>query len=236
VKVEGFVSKWFISEHDEVRGPFSAEQIQAQVDAKLLSPKALLWTKGLDGWQDAQLWNTRLKNQALTPEQMEQKRQWHYAIDGEAYGPVPYPQLIIDLQRLEDRAAEAQVWTKGMSAWASIFEFHRILDELKINRRQSPRASLDGQVVIQVGDQQMIGTLKSISQGGFGADRIQGLLPGQQIQAEIRAKALHENFQVRAEVRYLEESGYAGFLFTSINREATAAIIQLMKTQSKMAA
>jgi hypothetical protein len=54
------------------------------------------------------------------------------------------------------------------------------------------------------------------------------------VTAEIRSKALFDNLVVKAEVRYLGESGYAGFLFTSVNRESTSAIIQYVKSQSKL--
>lgn len=225
--------KWFLLENDEVRGPFSEEQIQAQLDAQIISDECLVWTKGMRHWKNVSNWSTELKGQALTPAQVQQTRLWHFAVDNEPRGPLPYAAMIQELSQLGDQAGQALLWTKGMKSWAPIFDFHEVMDELNINRRQNPRAPIQGQVIIPLGQKQIIGSLKSISQGGFGADRLEGLLPGQSVMVEIRSPAFFEPLHVKAEVRYVRTSGYVGFCFTGMAREATATVIQYVKGQTK---
>lgn len=228
--------KWFVLENDEVRGPFSEEQIQAQLTSQIITAECQLWTKGMKTWAPSAQWQNGLKDQPMNATQAEQKRMWHYAFEGQAHGPLPLSVMLGRLEALGDRFSEVLLWTKGMKNWAPLFEFHEILDELNINRRQHPRAPIEGQVVLRVGEKQIIGTLKSISQGGFGVGRLEGVLPGQEVSAELRAQNFHEPISVKAELRYLGESGYAGFTFSVISREATSQIVQYVKDQSKIQA
>lgn len=225
--------KWFVLENDEVRGPFSEAQIQAQLDSQIISPKTHLWTKGMRTWAKADAWKAGLKDQVLTPGQAEKMRMWHFAFEGQAHGPMSHEQLITRLGTLGERVNEALLWTKGMKNWSPLFEFHDLLDALDINKRQHPRAPIDGQVIIRIGDTQIIGPLRSISQGGFGVGRLEGIVTGQEVHAELRSPAFAESINVKAELRYLGDSGYAGFSFTAVHREAVSQIIQFIKGQSK---
>src|SRR5690606_6063040 len=108
-------------------------------------------------------------------------------------------------------------WTKGMKAWAPIFEFNDLLDDLGINKRQFPRADIEGRVSIKVGSQSLDGILLTISEGGFGADQLTGLTVGQTVSVEINSDAFYDPIHAKAEVRYITESGYVGFRFQNIN-------------------
>lgn len=220
--------KWFVQENDEVRGPFSQEEVKAQAENGVLSNQCLLWSRGMSQW-------THLSNWPKAAEQGKalngaHEKMWHYALDNQPYGPISQTQLIQQMKNLNEEVHQVLLWTKGMRAWAPIYDFHDIMDELGINRRQQPRATISGKVVVHLESKQLIGTLKTISEGGFGAERLHGLVPGQTVRIEIHSDHFLDPLHCKADVRYISETGFVGFTFISIDREAVSTIIQYVKS------
>ena len=220
-------NKWFIQTGENIEGPFNTEDLQVRVHAQSLPANALIWGPGTDEWHTPQDWTNALAG--LAPESKtgeDEPEAWHYAVGGQSHGPMPRAQLVSELKDLN--GGEIMLWAKGMKEWAAIYEFHDLLNEIGINKRQYPRAELMGKAIIKVDGQSMIAPLLSISEGGFGVALEEGFVPGQMITAEIQSPSFPSSLSVSAETRYVGH-GVIGFKFTQINSETRGAIIQFIK-------
>ncbi len=48
------LAQYYIALNAKQEGPFSLEQIEAYINDGTITPKTLVWTQGMDGWQEAQ--------------------------------------------------------------------------------------------------------------------------------------------------------------------------------------
>jgi len=182
----------------------------------------------MDAWTNIQQWQQSLSglNQTADPESTVITEAWHYACGGQSHGPMTRSKLVDEVKSLQ--GGEVMVWTKGMKEWAPLYEFHDLLNEIGINKRQFPRAELTGKAVLRTDGQVLIAPLLSISEGGFGVALENGLVSGQPVTVELQSPVFLGSLHGKAEVRYLGE-GVIGFKFTQISQEAKGTIIQFIK-------
>ncbi|MBX7231186.1 MAG: GYF domain-containing protein [Bdellovibrionales bacterium] len=226
--------KWYLLKNeDQIFGPFSTEEIIAYHQQKQSPEQEYIWGNPQQEWKTLQWWKSELPRLINQSEKNKPTKQWHYAFNGQAQGPFTREELIQTLKDVQI-SAELLIWTKGMKAWAPIFEFSDLLNEIGINKRQFPRADIEGSVQIQIGSNNRKGRLLTISEGGFGADQLNGLTVGQILNIKIESEDLHEIIHSKSEVRYVTEKGYAGFRFQHINMEAKSVIIQYMKQSHRV--
>ena len=225
--------KWFlqVGDNENMLGPMSTEEVQSRLSAGELLPHNLIWSPGLDQWQNLQTWNQNLATlgttEAATPVVELAQPAWHYASSGQSRGPMDREILISELKNLPS-LAEIMVWTRGMKEWAPLFEFHDLLEEIGVNRRAFPRADLTGKAILKVNDLTIIAPLRSVSEGGFGIALSSGLVSGQEATCELQSSAFRETLYAKAEVRYVGE-GAVGMKFTQINPETRSVIVQIIK-------
>lgn len=220
---------WFTYDDENVEGPFTTEDIKRMGQSGELEHSTLVWGKPLVHWKSYSYWMSNLESLLQQADKMTDNRLWHYAINGESHGPMSRKHLIEALQFLQGDCNDALIWTKGMEAWAPIFEFHDLMDAIGVNRRKYPRAPVNGTVIVHVGEQKVIGQLKAISEGGFGATALNLLSTGMQVNVEIQSDAFPSTIHASVQVRYISEEGFIGFKFGSINRESQAQIINYVK-------
>jgi hypothetical protein len=219
--------KWFIQSGESIEGPLTTDDIQVRIHANSLPRNALIWGPGSEAWQTPPAWLESLTGMRSTSRDPEPAVEaWHYAVGGQSYGPMSRENLVEQLKNFP--GGEIMLWSKGMKEWAPLYEFHDLLNEVGINKRQYPRADLTGKVVIKVNGNSIIAPLLSISEGGFGAALESGLVAGENLTAELQSAAFREMFHVKAEVRYVGQ-GVIGFKFTQVSVEARGAIIQFIK-------
>lgn len=225
--------RWFILRNENIKGPFSTEEIKSLNQSGDILDKDLIWGNLQAEWKPVAWWNIELpKLLAQTPKEEKETKLWHYAIQGQSFGPFNREDLIAKLKDNKSNY-DILVWTKGMKAWAPIFEFTDLLDAVGINKRQFPRADIDGKVTIKSGPTTIVGNLLMISEGGFGADQIKGLSNAQIVSVEIESDSFYESIHAKAEVRYMTERGYVGFKFQNINMESRSAIVQYVKSAGR---
>lgn len=224
--------KWFVQSGEKVEGPFTTDDVEERLRAGHFTRNSLIWGPGSEAWQNMLAWqqglagmnNDTVINHNFAPIE----EQWHYATGGQSHGPMSRDELMVKLKQLS--SGEIMLWTKGMKEWAPLYEFHDLLSECGINKRQYPRADVNGKVVLKSNGTTMIAPLVSISEGGFGVAIDSGYVTGESITAEIQTQIFHEQLNVKAEVRYVGH-GVIGFKFTQINSENKGAIIQYIKHQ-----
>lgn len=224
--------QWFVLRDEEVSGPFSTDEVKGLATRGEIQDRDLIWGRRQSDWKPLAWWMVELPNLLNQNDEVRDTRLWHYAVNGSSFGPFSRTDLV---QKLKDvqLGPELLVWTKGMKAWAPLFEFSDLLDEVGVNKRQFPRADIDGLVNFKLGQQNISGHLVTISEGGFGATQMEGLSIGQIISVELVSDAFYESVHAKAEVRYVTETGYVGFRFQSIPMEAKGKIVQYVRSSGR---
>jgi hypothetical protein len=226
------MAEWFVLRNEQVAGPYSTEEIKSLASQGEIMDRDLIWGKMQSEWKPFAWWMIELPNLLAKTREAVDNRLWHYALGGASFGPFNRQDLVGKLKSL-DMNQDILIWTKGMKAWAPVFEFSDLLDEIGVNKRQFPRADIEGRVSIKAGNQTFEGILLTVSEGGFGADQLQGITVGQVVSVEINSDAFYDAIHAKAEVRYITETGYVGFRFQNINMESRGAIIQYVKSSGK---
>lgn len=227
------MAQWFVCKSESVQGPFSRDEIKAQVSGGTLPLDCLIWGRGQKEWVPLARW-VKDAGQQVETMSSAQEQLWHYAQDGSSKGPMTRAELINELKGLKQKD-EILVWTKGMKAWADLYEFNDLLDDLGLNRREHPRAGIHGQCILKLGDtHSVIGSLKVISSGGVGITGLQEPVSiGQTVTVEVRSEELGDSITSKATVQYVTQSGYIGLKFQSLSMESKARIMQYVKQVSQ---
>lgn len=232
------MNKWFIIsvENEHVTGPFMQKELVEMYQRKLIDKNVKVWGRSLNTWLTFSSWQEHLKN---TPNKKQNSKSmepiWHFAYNGDSFGPMTYNELMIDLKSNITNIGKIHLWTVGMQNWAPVFDFLNIINELGINQRQHPRADTKGTASIQVEGAEkthFITKLTSISQGGVGISEAYGLSAGDEINIDIMAEGIGHKIKATAEVRYVSSSGHAGIKFQNISAENASSIIQFIKNQN----
>ncbi len=224
------MAHWFLLQNEKVTGPFSDEEIKTQMTTTKIPGDALIWGRPMNAWKNLISWEKELPQLVATMENAISQQMWHYAVDGDSKGPMTRAELINELKNSRFKG-EVLVWTKGMKAWSSLYEFHDLLDEIGLNRRDHPRAHIDGAAVIKFDSTVLQAELKSISPGGFSAVLTGGgtLAIGQLIHADISSPHLGVPVSAKSTVQYVADTGLYGFKFQGVNMECKAHIMEYIK-------
>ncbi len=221
-------TKWFVQKDEGVHGPLSEDEVKSRLASGQLTSMHMIWCRGLESWMRLESWQQQLPHLATITHAEPEPETWHYASGGKSFGPFEKVQLVHELKNLES-PADVMVWKKGMKEWAPLFEFHDLLTDIGVNKRQFPRADIQGRAVLKTNEQTLIAQLVTISEGGCGLVIDPGLLvPGQPFQLEMQSPAWPSPIHAKAECRYISES-FAGVKFTHLSSEAKGSIISFVK-------
>jgi hypothetical protein len=227
------MAQWFVCKSESVQGPFSRDEIKERVTGGTLPLDCLIWGRGQKDWIPLAHWVKEAGQQVETMSST-QEQLWHYAQEGSSKGPMTRAELVNEIKALKQKD-EILVWTKGMKAWADLYEFNDLLDDLNLNRREHPRAGIHGQAILKIDDTHtIIGQLKVISSGGVGVTGVQNNLAiGQTLTIEIKSEEIGDSITAKANVQYVTQSGYVGLKFQALSMENKARIMQYVKQVSQ---
>jgi hypothetical protein len=218
---------WFIKKGDLIDGPLGTTDVQTRIQTGQLEDKDLIWGRGMETWYTPATWLAELAQLITNTRQTPVTETWHYAAGGQSYGPLLRDALIQKLKHLDNHGV-IMLWTKGMKEWAPLFEFHDILTEIGINKRQFPRADISGKAVLKTASSTLVAPLVSISEGGFGIQLDSGIVSGEVVTVELQSPSIREVIHAKAEVRYAGGS-VVGMKFTQLSVESRGAIIQYVR-------
>ncbi len=225
------MSVWFIYSQELVDGPFSTEQVRARLASGQLTAEDRIWGRGHEQWQTLTWWSEN-QHQSTAHQTYEPSKKpgglWHYAQHGQSHGPFSRDELVETLKTLA-KNGEILIWTKGMKAWAPLYEFHDLMADIGVNQRQHPRVDISGRVSLKYEKMNVLGQLVTLSEGGFGANITQNILqPGAICTAELQVSG-RPPLKSQVEVRYVTEDGYAGFKFVQLHTEGLTTIVDLIR-------
>lgn len=218
---------WFICTDERVEGPFTAEAVKGLWDGGSLTDESIVWGRGHSDWVKVKNWVNSEESKIDIQNSKLSSQLWHYALNGESKGPMTRGELMHELRNIRDKD-QILLWTKGMKAWADLFEFHDILNELGLDKRTDPRADIQGTLTIEMEKGgKVLGQLRTISTGGLGATGVSGQLSvGQSIQVEIQSGQLSVPIRAKTIVQYITDLGFVGLKFESLSMEAKSQILQ----------
>lgn len=225
------MAKWFLLHDDEVSGPYSEDQVRLDIKSGKVKPSWLIWSKLQDQWRSVSWWQSEVNQLLKNHKETKDNRLWHYASEGQTFGPMTRIQLVQEVTQLKNKS-DVLLWTKGMPNWGAIYEFTDLMDEVGVSRRQHPRASLKGTAVIKTAERALLGKVLMISAGGCGINGVDGLIPGEKIHLDIKSPAFSEPLRASAEVRYVTETGFIGLKFTAVSPEYQSKIIEYVRSQT----
>ena len=221
--------KWFVTQNESVQGPWSTEQLTTWLNNNRDHQDMFIFRRGLTQWITVpEFLKGDTDEVTQRTETHAQEIQWHYAIEGVSHGPMSRQDLVQQLARMKNNSA-AVLWTRGMKAWAPVYEFAEIMDEVGINRRQFPRIPLTGTVKIQFEHKTFEGSAQTLSETGFGALMAMPLEAGQIITFEINSPNLNAPMRGRAEVRYVAEELLTGFKFHLLDATTRSTLVEILK-------
>lgn len=225
------MAQWFVTSNDVVQGPFSTDEVKSRIQSGTFGESHLIWGRSMTDWRPPSRWLKDLTGLLEKMNSDQDFRHWHYSYEGQSYGPMNRDQLLHSIKGVK-RPSDVLVWTKGMKAWAPLYEFHDLMDDVGVNKRQFPRAQINGKITVRWDEKTSIGTWETISEGGCGGTGFADLVPGMTVTVDLESKMLFEPLKLKAEVRYVRDNGYVGFRFQKLSMEARGAIIQYIKNQS----
>ncbi|MCB0413739.1 MAG: DUF4339 domain-containing protein [Bdellovibrionales bacterium] len=222
------MTKWFIMSEDETTGPLSTEQVKSLHKNDLIKESSLIWSRHLNEWKLLSEWISNVDDD-LSINEIKNAKNWYFALNQKKFGPYTREALIEHLVEHKEQLKNILLWTKGMKNWNSLFDFLDIIDELGINARQIPRASIEGQLLIKSNNDKIPFPTSTISENGLGILNAFGLQVGEEVQGEFISPHFSNRIYLNAEVRYIDEHGFAGLMYTQINMEAKQAIVNYIK-------
>jgi hypothetical protein len=194
-----------------------------------ISGHHLVWGQAMANWSKPKEWLAILPNLQMSEQPAPRAQQlWHFALNGQSVGPLSRTDLVGQL-KLQKNCYDILLWSKGMRSWTPLIEFYDLMDELGLNRRQYPRATINGRIVAKWDDKTAIGTLKMIGEGGFGAVGLTDVSVGQFLSVELHSPQFHEPLYVKAEVRSIDPDGNVGCRFIKMSIEFKSTIIQYVR-------
>ena len=226
------MSHWFVESGNQIQGPFSTDMVKSRLLSGTFQPTDKVWGRPLEDWRPLSWWVNSLSELQQQQHKNANPEIWHYTYDGSSFGPLAWPDLIQNLKSMRatsiDQMTQIMIWTKGMQGWVPVLEFHEIMDALEVNKRESPRAPINGKAVIKHMGNVVIAPLRNISEGGFGCDPTPGLIPGEEVIVEIQSDVFNGTVHAKAEVRYSTDT-LAGFKFKQINVESRGQVVQYVR-------
>lgn len=229
------MAKWFTLLEDKIEGPFSTDQLLRRAEAGELGQDHLVWGPLQTGWKPVSWWQKSLPHFKSIENDFNQPETWYMVQSGRKLGPFSRKELVNRFKQVMDTneaISKTLIWTKGLKKWANITEFHDLMNEVGLDKREHPRAAMMGQVIVHFQGQTFITSLKSISEGGIGIDPIPMVFPGEEIQLEVQSQHFQSPLKAKAEVRYASERSM-GLKFLSISHEKKSEIVTYVKKQLK---
>lgn len=224
--------QWFVQVNEHIEGPFTTGEVEARLQAGHLNAQCLVWGTGMEHWRSLSWWTQDSQGQSTVADHTvaEVAREvWHYALNGESFGPFQR-EALIDKLKVQGSLGDVLLWTKGMKEWAPLFEFHDILTAIGVNKRQFPRADITGQCTVKTNTGQvLVAPILTISEGGMGLQlESEGLSAGMAVALEISSPSFRATLHARADIRYVAD-GITGLKFSNVSPEVRGAIISFVR-------
>lgn len=222
--------KWFVMRDEKIEGPYSTDALLRKVETGDLNSETLVWGPLQMGWKSVDWWRQALPHLKSVQTELEAEDQWYYVKEGRRIGPLTRGEMVEQLRVMagsDQVIARVLTWTKGFKKWTPVIEQHDLMNELEIDMRKHPRARAQGRLTVTFKGQTFESSLKTISEGGIGAEPIPMVYPGEEVLVTIHSDDLGP-INAKAEVRYVNNVNL-GLQFLSINSEFKSNIVSYVK-------
>lgn len=229
---------WFLCSNDVVTGPFTTDQVRAQISGGNVGASCFIWWKGQREWLPLSHWESHLEQILNSSSAKPESKVWYIDLGTNTLGPLTHSEMIENLKS-QKSLATVNLWSVGMKNWAKVFELYDVMEEVGLSRRVHERAPLMGSVAITRSNSDPKGyVLKtaSVSIAGLGAVGEHDLHRGDEVSVLIKSANLPGSMHLRGEVAYVQANGYVGIRFIKAQPEAQSIILDYVKRFNQEAA
>ena len=217
-------TRYFFFNFKETFGPILDSEAQHFLDQHQWN-EFLFLKEGEKVWQPSDKWSHRSQRPQA---QLLQSQTWRLRLGGRTSKELTEKELVDSLKSVKDLRS-VEVWTKGLLNWEPVFQFHAILDQVGVSKRQHPRVPVSGTVLTENRGLQAEASLTSISEGGFGVQCDIPFQPGVTYACAIFSGDLGGvEHKLQAECVYSSGTNH-GFRFQSSPQELKAQIFSLIE-------
>jgi hypothetical protein len=223
------VSKeWFVYSQSIVAGPFTTDEVQADVSAGRWTNDCFVWWKGQREWMPLTNWRAQV-SKILMQEKHESSQVWYIDNAGTPVGPLTRSEMLDGLRSVS-KYNKVRLWTVGFDKWTNIFDLHDLMDELGLSRREHARAPVMGTVAVthMGSDSTTLAMAASISTAGMGLNSAGFLTKGEDLQLLVKCNELGQ-LHLQGSVAYVTPQGYAGIRFANVSPELQSIIFDYVK-------
>ncbi|MCB9072100.1 MAG: PilZ domain-containing protein [Bdellovibrionaceae bacterium] len=222
--------EWFVFHKNSILGPFSTEDVKAQISSQKIAQDAFIWWKGEKDWVAIDVW---LKDYPAIIKKLEAHFKVRWKIRDE-HGETPFMSFEDSIQHLKLLELRNTIFIckedkDGVEQWESIFSNTIFLNALEMTRRKHPRVPIVATAKVSKKDSKFSYLVKVniIGQGGMGVSGLGRNFPAGTT-VEVRLESPNISVPVVAEGRilYMTKDGLSGIEFGLINSESEAALIE----------
>lgn len=205
--------KWFIYNHNSVKGPFERVEILNKMTEGELKPTDLVWSRGHKEWQKLDSWrHVQGLHQDI----------WYINDNGHNRGPIGMDTVLSEIKQ-QRISPYGKLWTSGLTKWISYYDVAQISETLNLARRKHPRAPFVGKVQIDGIAEGINLAAHTISSGGLGLKGLRNIKVGHEMNMSIESPLLKGAVYAKAKVVYQNDYD-CGLTFTTISPENLSVI------------
>jgi hypothetical protein len=221
---------WFIHSKEVVSGPYTTEQVEADLQGERWHDSDLIWWKGQTEWMPMKIWKVQLSYMSRVEPEKEEAPVWYLDLAGVPVGPLTQSEMFTQLKTAKN-LGRVRLWSIGMPKWKGLFEVDEIREQLGLTRRENERAPLLGFVSVTRADDSTISRARaaSISVGGMGVNDAGFLSRGEHLDLLIQSPEFPYPLRLQGDVVYVTSQGYAGIRFGKISSELHTILFDYVK-------
>lgn len=227
------LGRWFYLVQNEVKGPFSREDIDSHLRA---NPTALVWGPGLVEWVTESEWREKISLLDLVLDSLKTDHtpSWWFKDGLDIRGPLTYQNLIREL-KLHPMAGDLDIRQDPETEYKLIYDFPALVDEVGVSRRKHERVPLSGVLIFTKNNQKLETLITTISVGGVGVQHSPFFTVGDHLRGEIKSPLLSTEIFCEVEVLSQHRDGNWGLRFVQLPYEFQTVIVSYIKKFSTLA-
>lgn len=224
--------EWFVFFKNSILGPYSTNDVHAQLADGKITNESFVWWKGEKDWVPVDAW---LKYYPEIIKKLEQHFSMKWKVkNGKNITPVmTFDECLNYLKQIElNNTIYICKESDQEAQWETIFSNTIFLNALEMNRRKHPRVPILATSKISKLDSKFSYLVKvnTIGQGGMGISGLGKNFPtGTAIQVKIESPSLTNPISSEGKILYHTRDGISGIEFTQMNAESKALLISYVK-------
>lgn len=221
--------EWFVFHKNSILGPFSTEDVRAQISDGKISDDSFIWWKGEKDWVSIESWNKEYP-EIIRKLEAYFKVNWKVRQGRNITPFMSFDETLNHLKLLElnNSIFICKQKEDGAEDWESIFSNTIFLNALEMTRRKHPRVPIVATAKICKLDSKFSYLVKvnTIGQGGMGVAGLGKNFPtGTVVEMRLESPSFTIPIIAEGKILYHTKDGISGVEFSVINAECNSTLI-----------